>query len=189
MATPGPMDQGRDVMRRILISNVALSVMLMIGVVLIIGSSQEAAAETHQAIAIEITFLDRQGNDGKLAEGLPCGYVLSPIPNGLMGDVSSEWPLGKQLIVRDAADHIIGTVDLTNVFEPSVLEGTQSRVHQPGVINERGACVVTGDVAVPESPFYTFEIDGIYIWTMQRDALEAQGWEMPIFFIPQRPNP
>lgn len=147
---------------------VGAAVVLVLAVAMLSPWNVGLAAQDAQHIELEVTFRTVLDDN---SEGQGCGLLLNPF-------TSTEWPLGRQVLVRDHAGDIVGTVDLADVFDT-----TQSRDAQPGIIDDRGYCVVAKAIEVADSSFYTFTIDGIYQWTIEREQLESMDWMMPIFFV------
>lgn len=158
-------------MKRALLSAVAV-VLVLSGVV---TSATAQDMETY-SITIEVTF--NTPNAGAWSPGDPCGYDL--LTMGFAG----PWPPTKQVIITHAGGVIVGTVDLMGPDAASTpIEDWASL--QPGTFNDDGYCVVTETLDVTPSPFYTFEIDGLYQWTISADDLEARDWTMQIVFLTQ----
>jgi hypothetical protein len=106
-----------------------------------------------------------------LARGDACSYF----------QLGEDFPHSEQVIVRDAAGVIVGTVDLLDIFNPMVMPAPDEA--QPGIIDSDGHCVVTSTITVPDSTFYTFTIEGGYDWTISRDQLDSRDWSMQVKFI------
>lgn len=157
-------------MKRVLIGVLVFGLVAVIGAFTLYGAT--AVAEEGRHMTVEVTFRTPDDMDEKAVEGDSCGFVLPPVG-------STDWPLGKQVLIRDASGTIVGTVDLADVFDL-----TQSKDTRPGKVASNGFCVVTETVEVMDSPFYTFTVDGQYNWTMSREDLKSRDWTMPVLFVP-----
>jgi hypothetical protein len=79
-----------------------------------------------------------------------------------------------QVIIRDAAGIIVGTVDLidiTTVFDEAPVSY---------LVVQDGLCAFTQDVELPASDFYTFTIQNLYEWTISADDLAGNDWTFTI---------
>ncbi len=130
--------------------------------------AKPAVAQEERAVTVEVAF--RPTSEESVGER--CGYL------DVLTDV---WPHSKQVIVRDAAGVIIGTVDLLDVFNPVVVPAPEEAL--PGIVNDEELCVVTSTVPVPDSVFYTFTIEDHYDWTVSRSTLERRDWSMRVEFF------
>ena len=133
------------------------------GISLLLGSGP-AEAQGERSVTVEVSI----GQPGTAADGTACGY------SDLIGERVD--PPSAQVVITDATGTIVGTVDLLDIFDLTVSEAAK-----PGTV-QQGLCVVTANVELPDSGFYTFTIDGEYRWTVSRSDLEARSWIMPILF-------
>lgn len=127
-----------------------------------------AQDERNHRITVEVVFLS---TEAALVRGDACGYLQ-------LGDIG---PHSEQLLVRDAAGVIVGTVDLLDIFNPTVFPAPDEA--QPGTIDSDGNCVITSTLSVTDSAFYTFTIEGRYDWTVSRDQLDSRDWSMRVAFF------
>jgi len=126
-----------------------------------------AATQGQRSVTVEVTFPTTAGE----SVGEQCGYLVR----------EGVSPQSRQVIVRDAAGVIVGTVDLLDVFNPVVQPAPENAL--PGTVNDEDLCVVTSTVSVLDSPFYTFTIEGLYDWTVSRTTLEQRDWSMRVRFV------
>lgn len=112
---------------------------------------RDAGAQQDRTITVEV----KSGARGSAAEGSSCGF-------------------NAQVIVTDAAGDIVGTVDLVDA---STIYLPEPRY--PGTITD-GSCVVSGNIDVADSGFYTFTIRDLYTWTVSADDLASDDWTMTI---------
>jgi len=162
-------DMNRSTSTRI-VALVVLALVVLIGGCLALLATfgpGPAATQGERSVTVEVMFPTTAGE----AVGEKCGYSV-------LGGVS---PQSRQVIVRDAAGVIVGTVDLLDVFNPVVQPAPENAL--PGIVNDEDLCVVTSTVSVLVSPFYTFTIEGLYDWTVSRDSLEQRDWSMRVEFF------
>lgn len=143
-------------MRKNIIAASALA--LAIVAIAVIGAPlapQHAAADTN-GLAVDVRVrIDSDAPEGG-EECAPWGIV----------DPSLDVEPFRQLIITDHRGDIVGVMDLQ--YSTTVVE------------DERVYCAFSGDFDVPESTFYTFEVEGKYRLTVSRDDLSSADWSFDI---------
>lgn len=74
-----------------------------------------------------------------------------------------------QVIVTDAAGVIVGKLDLAHPDH-----SVRGDAPMPGTVAD-GLCRVSGDIALPDSAYYTFAVEGHYQWTFSAPEMDDRG--------------